>query len=105
MTMLALRVQPKAQADIDRIAEYLAARNFETAIRFLLVVQQTFDLLRESPLAGRSIDVGDDSLAGVRRWPVHGFLNYVVYHVPDETTLKIVRVLHGARHRDQLIGE
>jgi len=34
---------------------------------------------------------------GLRRWPVPGFRNYLIFYRPTETGVNIVRVLHGSR--------
>jgi toxin ParE1/3/4 len=36
-------------------------------------------------------------LAGVRRWPVEGFENYLIFYRTDDEHVEIIRVLHGAR--------
>lgn len=35
--------------------------------------------------------------AGLRRWPIPGFRNYLIFYRPMENGVEIVRVLHGAR--------
>lgn len=105
MSRLVWRVRPKAKADIDGILDFLAERNLEAAVRFSLALEQTFDLLCDSPLAGVLVYADTDEYASVRRWPVHRYLNYVVYYVAGERVVDVVRVLHGARHREQILRE
>ena len=62
-----------------------------TATRFVSAIEQSFDQLRHFPLSGPSQSV----LAPGLRAAFHGA--YVIYYLPDEMTLTIVRVLHGAR--------
>jgi toxin ParE1/3/4 len=41
-------------------------------------------------------------LEGVRRLPVKGFENYLIFYVPRSGGIDVIRVLHGARDIDNL---
>ena len=43
-------------------------------------------------------------LAGLRKWPVSGFDNVLVFYLPRAGGVSIVRVLHGARDWWRLLG-
>lgn len=38
-------------------------------------------------------------------WPVPEFPNYLIYYVPRNTTLEVVRLLHSAQDRATNLGE
>lgn len=42
-------------------------------------------------------------LMRMRRWPVTGFENYLVYYRPLRDGIEIVRILHGARDIARLL--
>lgn len=39
----------------------------------------------------------------MRRWPVTGFENYLVYYRPLRDGIEIIRILHGARDIARLL--
>jgi toxin ParE1/3/4 len=47
----------------------------------------------------------DPSVAQMRQYPVKGFKNYLVLYELTETTIDIVRVVHGARNLEPLLLE
>ncbi|MSV35883.1 MAG: type II toxin-antitoxin system RelE/ParE family toxin [Bryobacterales bacterium] len=68
-------------------------------------VAQTCAVLLEQPHAGVPYDSGIVGLAGLRRFPVHGFENYLVFYVPHSVGIDVVRVLHGARDIGNMIAQ
>jgi toxin ParE1/3/4 len=43
------------------------------------------------------VDLSAPRLADLRRWPVSGFPNHLIFYQPTEGGIEVVRVLHGAR--------
>ncbi len=37
------------------------------------------------------------ALSGLRMWPVPHFEHWLIFYIPTDTAVQIVRVLHGAR--------
>ena len=50
--MKSVHIRPRADTEIDALADYIATDNPEAAGRFLEAVQKTFDLLSEHPGIG-----------------------------------------------------
>lgn len=83
--------RPQAESDLREISDYIAQNNPETAIRFLLKLNEQFKILAENPFLGRS---REELLADLRGFP---FGNYVVFYLPLDNGIEIVRILHGSR--------
>ena len=98
-------LRPKADTDIDHQFEYLAVEGgLATARRFLRALKQTCDMLQTSPELGSPRIFGDPRLAGLRMCPVRGFRRQLIFYIPSRDTIEIVRVLHGARDIEHLLG-
>ena len=82
---------PLARADVDEIAEYIAERNLEAALRWLDELDRQFKLLADFPGAGVA---RDEVVPGLRSLP---FGNYLIFYRAGGGGVEIVRVLHGAR--------
>lgn len=87
---------PRAKADLRAIWSYIAADSEEAADRVENTVYQACEFLTRFPLRGH---VRRD-LTGLplRFWTVARFPKYVIVYDPAANPLKIVRILHGARH-------
>lgn len=94
-------VRSEAEADVDDIAATIARENLSAGIRFYDAVEATFDLLARFPNVGTRRIAVDPSLAKLRSYGVLGFRNYLVFFVPLEDGIDVVRVMHGARDHDQ----
>ena len=98
-------VRPQADIDINHQFEYLAVEaGLATARRFLREFQKTCNSLQTKPEIGSPRMFGDRRLAGLRVWPVRGFRRQLIFYIPTDDTIEIVRVLHGARDIDTLLG-
>ena len=101
-----LRIRPAADHDIDAAAAYIAQDSVEQAFRVYDSIDETFRLIREAPQAWPIYELIDHPrLAGVRRRPVVGFQNYLVFYLLSEGIVDVLRVLHGARDIPAVLGE
>lgn len=92
-------VRPRADADIDEIADYLADKaSLEMGLRFLAELYETFGMLGAQPDMGWSPKVGRAELAGMRAFRASArFEKYLVFYRPLEDRIEVVRVLHGSQ--------
>lgn len=86
-----------ALRDLDEQAKFIQRDGPQAAIRFLAAAEISFQRLASMPELGERQEFGSTKLAGLRRWPVQGFENYLVFYHPTEQGIEIVRVLHAAR--------
>lgn len=82
--------RPQAEIDLIEIWSFISRDDFETADRFLDWIESRLELLATQPLMGRT---RDELFPGLRSFPVG---NFVVFYMPLEDGLEVVRVLRGA---------
>jgi toxin ParE1/3/4 len=92
---------PQADADLDSIWRYIALQSgsYEVADRFIDAIVERFLLLAEYPHIGRARD--EDLRPGLRSFPVGDYI--ILYRMHDQHVL-ILRVLHGSRDIQALLG-
>jgi hypothetical protein len=94
----------------NREANYSACseRRYSAAVPLLLggsrqagsgqpVHRSRLDKLLRTPNAGAPKHFSNESLAGLRSWPVEELEDIRIYYLVEENTLGVVRVLHGKR--------
>lgn len=91
------RLRPKAQEDVLELALYIAKDNPDAALRFIDAVEATCARLAEMPKIGVTRTFKHPALAGIRMLPTRGFEHYLIFYLPAEGGIDVVRVIHGAR--------
>lgn len=94
---LDLIVSPQAWEDVDEVAAYIEKGSPSSAIRFFDACWETFEQLSEHPGIGPEVEDIDQEWHGLRKWAIHGFLNYIVFYRISQDRLEIVHVHHGAQ--------
>lgn len=100
--MLPLKIRPKARSDLANIAAWTKLDNPEASLAFRAAVEQELELLRLHPFLGRLRHFRN---RGLRSWRVSHFEKYLIFYRPTDTALEVVRVLHGARDLQRILGE
>jgi toxin ParE1/3/4 len=72
------------------------------AEHFLNAVDSTLAQLSQMPRIGSPIHPRNQELAGLRRWPVDGFERILLFYIPQNDNIDLVRVLHAKRNWDGL---
>lgn len=99
-----LILRPRADLDVDHHFEYLAIEgDIATARQFLRNLRKTVGALRKHPEMGSPRVFADARLAGLRMWPVQGFRRHLVFYIPRQEAIEVLRVLHGARDLESLL--
>ena len=94
-----------ARRDLVEHFEYLAENaGLDTAERFLARAEASFDDLAAQPKMGAPLTLKHPELAGLRKWRVRDFDNYVIFYMPRADGVSIVRVLHAARDWWGMLG-
>ena len=98
-------ILPAADTDLDEQAQYLSENaSLDTALRFYDSAAMTFAFLAEAPTIGPIRETKNPALAGIRLWRIKGFENHLIFYRPTEDGIEIVRVLHGHRDIDAILG-
>ena len=90
--------RPLAEADILEIWDTIADDSFAAADRWVDRLDEQFRLLAAQPLMGRA---RGELAPSVRSFP---FGRHVVFYVPLDDGIDVVRVLHGARDIDAVFN-
>lgn len=101
------KVYQRAAARRDLVDHfgYLAENaGLGTAERLLACTEASFDDLASQPTIGAPLAMKSPELAGLRRWSVRDFDRYLIFDLPRQDGVAIVRVLHGARDWWALLG-
>jgi toxin ParE1/3/4 len=103
--MLRVHIRPRAVADLREIYEYLLRRNARAADRFIAATALDFDRLAAMPGIGAPRRARNPSLKGLRSRTISGFRNYIIFFLPAPDGIEVIRVYHGARDIDRLLGK
>jgi toxin ParE1/3/4 len=88
------RKTPQTEIDLMSIYNFIADDSLRAAEAWLARVEATFDMLAETPMAGRA---RNDLGTNVRSFSVG---NYVIFYRPIADGVEVVRVIHGRRDID-----
>ena len=93
-----VRRRPLAKADVLQIWDHIADDSLTAADHWVDRLDEEFRLLATQPMMGRA---RDELASGVRSFP---FGRYVVFYVPLDDGIDVVRVLHGSRDIDAIFN-
>lgn len=86
------------EEDLPAIYEHIAQDDPLAAERVLKAVGATFELISDQPECGVVYRTRNRKLQSIRMLPVTGFLNYLVFYRAEGEIVRILYVVHGARH-------
>lgn len=99
-------LRPRAWQDVEESASYLISEaSLDVAVRFTEAVEHLTGMLATMPAMGVPCFFAHPQLQGLRRHPVAGFENWLIFYISRETAVEIVRVLHGARNIASILDE
>lgn len=87
-----------ADQDLFEISLYIAQNSVGAAERFIDTMNEKFQLLADSPRLGRS---REELAPGLRSLSIG---KYVIFYRPTEDSILVIRVLHGARDIETILG-
>ena len=82
---------PPATADLEEIGDYIALDNPPRALSFIRELRAQCRKMLDNPLA---FPAREDLAPGLRVLP---YGQYLIFYRPTATTVRIERILHGAR--------
>ena len=83
--------RPEAEADLDDIWLHIALDDPDSADRFIDLIEERCQLLAENPRMGRH---PPELAPSLRSFPIG---NYIIFYVPIENGIEIIRVVSGGR--------
>lgn len=96
----AYRLTERAKADVEAIADFIAADSIDAALKVVHALEEAFVLLASRPGIGHARD--DLTDRPLNFWSVY---SYLVVYEPAADPLTIVAVLHRARDVAQILKE
>lgn len=103
--MAVIYKRPAARRDLVEHYVYLAENaGEETADRFLVNAEASLTSLTEYPEMGAPLTLRRPELTGLRKWPVNDFEKFLIFYLPRDDGISIVRVLHAAQDWWGLLG-
>ncbi len=103
--MPAVYQRAAARNDLVEHFVYLAENaGLNVAARFLANAEVSFDGLAQQPKMGAQLKLKNPALSGMRKWRVRDFDNHMIFYMPRQDGVSIVRVLHGAMDWWRLLG-
>jgi toxin ParE1/3/4 len=97
--------RPRARLDLlDQFIWFAEESGVELAERWFAAVDQTCQRLLQHPRSGVLHNSGIPGLAGLRRAPVTGFENFLLFYLPGAAGIDVIRVLHGARDIENIFA-
>lgn len=94
------RIRPAAAEDLEQAVQFLDLHSATAADEFLEAFYHAAQLLAEMPRLGR-VRRTRGRLKWLRSWPLSEFGPYIVFYLPVDTGIEVIRVLHGARDIDR----
>jgi len=100
-------VRPRADRDVDEIAEYLAEEaGLATALQFLAEIYETFGLLATQQQMGWFCKVRHPQLRTARTFRASArFEKYLIFYQPYSERIEILRVVHGSQDLEALFDQ
>lgn len=102
---MAMRIirRPKAVADAEEIADYIAHDSLEASVRFLENAEATLHDLADGTKAGSLFESDNRRLRNIRLQRVAGFPNHFIFFVKHNDAVEVLRILHAARDLDSTL--
>ncbi len=91
--------RPQAERDIEECFVYIAEDNLDTAVYFLVAVDDSIEQLAQFPLLGKQSEFQNKQFQNMRMWKVKGYEKYLIFYIADEIeeTIDVIRVLYASR--------
>ena len=97
MSAASVSISPAARADLDDTILWLRAEaDGETAARFAVAADTTFNKLAQSPRIAPAAGSRQVRLKTIRKWKVAGFPKMLIFFDPLADGIEIIRILHAA---------
>lgn len=87
----------QATRDIEEAFVYIADDNLDVAIKFLVNVEDSLDMLTAHPFIGSNRHFQATKLNHLRIWRVKGFESYLIIYAVEDERIKLMRVINAKR--------
>jgi toxin ParE1/3/4 len=88
------RKSPQTEIDLTSIYNFIADDSLKAADAWLKRIEDTFDMLAQTPMAGRA---RDDLSVNLRSFPAG---RYIIFYIPSSDGVEVVRVMNSRQDID-----
>ena len=88
------RKNPQTEIDLTSIYNFIADDSVKAADAWLKRIENTFDMLAQTPMVGRA---RDDLSMNLRSFPVG---RYIIFYIPMSDGVEVVRVMNSRQDID-----
>ena len=97
MSEYSYRLAPAARRDLASLIDHLlVVAGPELAGRFVERARTTLAAIAQAPALGSPVPTRNVKLAGLRKRKIADFGSFLVFYQADETTVRVIRILHAA---------
>ena len=97
---------PQSEEDAYATYRYIAIDSVDAAEAYFDALFDTFDVLLKHPKMGVVVEEAKGELHGLRLIPVSSkFRKHLIFYLPKEKSIHIVRILHSSRDVEPLFAE
>ena len=95
---------PNAKRDFRRHAKYLLTHAPPgTSDRLYDAIVDALDQLADMPGMGSPSGIPNPKLAGVRKWQLSTFSEYLVFYDASDAELRVLRLIHSKRDYNRVL--
>jgi len=94
-----------ALIDLEEQSEYIRQHRPRAALRFLSAAEAIFRQLASMPGIGERYETDNPLFQDLRCFPIPKFPSHIVYYKSFPDGIVVIRVLHGARDIDRILGQ
>jgi toxin ParE1/3/4 len=98
-------VRAAALRDIHRHADYIGERRLSAGRRFYKAAEGAIKKLAERRMLGGSCEFENPELTDLRVWSIKGFEHYLIFYIPLEDGVDVIRVLHASRDVENILRD
>lgn len=98
-----ITIRPRASQDLDVHFTYIAQSNAKAALRFFDAARLTIAQIARMPGIGVVYPTQSGALQGLRKWPVKGFRQYMIFYLDLPEAVEVIRILYGSQDINSIL--
>ena len=103
--MSRFRLTSEAESDLTLIWESIAQDDVAAAGRVVDALRHDMETLARLPQMAPERPGLSRRFPGLRAWPLPRYRNYIVFYVPTDVGILVVRILHAARNLEDIFAD
>lgn len=92
-----------AENDLNLIWDFIARDNVDAANRVLEKLEESMEMLAAMPEMAQKRLKLSKIYPNLRAWPVSDYPNYLIFYIPVNNGILVLRVLNGAQNVEKIL--